>query len=178
MIGEKIAMFKPGRLTKSSASALAVLLVALLLVALLLVIAGAIFRHEAGAAASAEKARVDAAAAGAQDVAQLFTYDYRTIQEQLNDHLALLTPEFATQYRTLVTTKVAPAATSGKLTTRTDVATSSVVSVDGGEAKLLMFLNQTSAKEGSSTPILTGSRVLVSMRLVSGVWKVAAIDPV
>lgn len=139
---------------------------------------GLLFHHNADSATQRAEAAKEAEAAGAQTIGQLFSYNYRTIDEALPDRLPLLTDSFASSYRTMVLSQVKPAAKRQRLTTRTDVVTSSVVSVNDDSVRLLMFLNQTSARSNSPVPVLAGSRVEVTMQKVGGAWRVASVDPV
>lgn len=151
-----------------------------ILLAVLLVVSGlGLFLHQRNSVADGvDSARIAARKTAVVSVAKLFSFDYRTLSAALPDRTTLLTEDFSKEYSQLVSSKVAPAAKAGHITTRTEVATASVVSATEDSVDLLFFLNQTSASQGSMIPILTGSRVRVEMRKVSGRWLVAGVDPI
>jgi Mce-associated membrane protein len=154
------------------------LVLALTAVLIAVAIAGVLLRRENNADADVDAARAQASLAATESVAELFSYDYRTIAQDLPERAALLTGDFADAYDELVTTQVIPAASKQKLVTRTDVAVAAVISAQEDEVRLLLFLNQTSGKAGSDLPVLAGSRVEVEMKRVDGSWRVAAVKPV
>ena len=154
------------------------LLAAAIVLAVLCGVIGVVFQRRSDDAARAATARTQAAATGKEVVAQLFSYDYQTIDGVQGVRLPLLTEAFGKQYRSMIREKVAPAAKSQKLVTRTDVVSTSVMSARADAVRLLMFLNQTTAEGTSQVPVLAGSRVSVLMEKVGGSWRVASVDPV
>lgn len=125
--------------------------------------------------ASAEKA---ALATSKESLVTLLSYDYRELDGLADQTSNLVTGDFADRYRALLNEELIPAAKQKKVVTRTEIATASVVDGSTTKVDLLVFVNQVSATAGSETPILSGSRVRVQMRLVDGSWRVSAIDPV
>lgn len=154
-------------------------LVSVLVVALFAIAGTGLALHLSNrSVARKEAARTQASLAATKDVAELFSYDFQSIAGVLDERSELVTGAFADEYKNLVRTQVQPAATKQRMTTRTDVVTISVVGGDTHSVRLLMFLNQTSAREKSTVPVLTGSRVQVTMKKVAGSWRVAGVDPV
>ncbi|MCW2751519.1 MAG: hypothetical protein JWR83_2629 [Aeromicrobium sp.] len=154
------------------------LLAVLALAVVLVAVGGVVLRNKNSSFDDDESARAAASLVANTSVAELFSYDYRTISQVVAKRSDLVTGKFADDYKELVTTQVAPAAAKQKLTTRTEIATSAVLSAKSGEVTMLMFLNQTSARAKSNLPVLTGSRVEVTMKFAEGKWKVAGVKPV
>lgn len=147
--------------------------------ALVLAAATALFSVLAVGRSGIEQARVAAMAAAEQKVPQLLSYDYRTVEKDQQGKVEQVAGAFHDDYASLMKDVVVPAATKSKLTTRSTVVTSSVVSADSTDAvTMLMFVNQTSSSEAQKDPQLAGSRLRVTMDDVDGDWKISAMTPV
>jgi len=165
---------RPGRGSAQPSRLLAVLAA---LAVVLAVVGGILWRANDNTDA-VEHARTAALKAGQSDMETLLSYDYREIDTAVQERADLVTGDFAERYARLVEDQVAPAAKKQKVVTRTEVATASVVDATEDRVDLLLFINQVSATKASDTPVLSGSRIRVEMRLVDGTWRVAAVDPV
>ncbi len=152
---------------------LAVLAVAVVALALSAVALGRANGHTH----TVEAARTAALEAAKQDAAALLSYDYQTIDRDAPTRGDRLTGPFKDDYTRLVTDTVAPAAKQRKLVTKTSVALASVVSADTDRVRILAFLNQTSQAQDTAQPVLTGSRVRITMEHVDGRWLVAELTP-
>ena len=113
-----------------------------------------------------------------EHVAQLLTYDYRYLDQQLESQRGWLTGPFQSTYADLLTNQVAPVARKTKLTTDTSVVSSGIVSSKHHEVKLLVFLDVSSQRVGQPHPVQTGSRIAVTAQYVDGAWRISAMDPV
>jgi len=154
------------------------LLAVLAALAVVLAVVGGILWRANDSTDAVEHARTAALKAVQSDMETLLSYDYREIDTAVQERADLVTGDFAERYARLVEDQVAPAAKKHKVVTRTEVATASVVDATEDRVDLLLFINQVSATKASDTPVLSGSRIRVEMRLVDGTWRVAAVDPV
>lgn len=120
-----------------------------------------------------------AQAVGRKHVAQLLSYDYRTIDAKLAEQRPWLTGPFSDKYATLVTGKIAPAAQRAEVQTRAQVVAAGVESATKHHVQLLLFLNVAAvSKAHAQQPQITGSRLRVTMEYVNGAWRISALDPV
>ncbi|WP_050803523.1 MULTISPECIES: hypothetical protein [Protofrankia] len=124
-----------------------------------------------------EAARSAALEAAKQNAAALLSYDYQTIDRDTPTRGDRLTGQFKDDYARLVTDLVTPAAKQRKLVTKTSVAMASVISADTDKVQVLTFLNQTSQAQDTPQPVLTGSRVRITMEHINGRWLVSELTP-
>lgn len=124
-----------------------------------------------------ETARVEALRSAGTTVAELLSYDHRTIAKAPQQRSKLVTGQFKAQYAELVESTVAPAAKKRKLVTRTSVVAASVIDASADQIEALLFLNQISQAESKKDPVFSGSRVRVTMEKVDGSWRVSELTP-
>lgn len=121
----------------------------------------------------------EARAVAVTHVAQLLSYDYRTVDASLAREKAWLTGSFAGRYASLITSKVAPEAKQAQAVTRAQVTASAVQSAKPNQVDLLLFLNDaTLSKDHPKKAQVVGSRLHVRMKYVEGAWRISALDPV
>lgn len=170
----------PGRVRDASVAhprrTLQILGAAILVFALL----STMFAILASRHSTVEAARAAATEAAEKSVATLLSYDHRSLPDDLSDRESLLIGPFKMEYASLVRDVVTPAAQRGQLQSQANVASIGVVDDDAGadEVRVLMFVNQTSESTASPDPMLSGSRVRVTMQNESGVWLVSELKPV
>lgn len=169
----------PGRVRNAAIAhprrTLQILGAAILLFALL----STMFAVLASRQASVEAARSTAKDAAEKNVATLLSYDHRSLPNDLPDRESLLAGPFKTEYASLVRDVVTPAAQRDQLQSQANVASVGVVDdADADEVRVLMFVNQTSVSTASPDPMLSGSRVRVTMQNENGVWRVSELKPV
>ncbi|GAA4548482.1 hypothetical protein [Pseudonocardia xishanensis] len=154
-------------------------MVAALGVALVALVVGATFGGMLLHQRSLETARAEAREAASLAAQQLLSYDYRSLDRDVDLRLDQLTGDFRERYRSMVAGTVAPAAAAQQVVTTSTVVGSSVVAVpDVDHVTLLLFLNQSSEAPSLAQPLLTGSRVQLSLERVDGRWLTADIQPV
>lgn len=148
-------------------------LVPLVLLVILGVLLFANHRHasDRGAAAKAQ-AVVDA------HVAQMFTYNYKTITQQLASEQNWLTGNFRDSYAQLASKQVVPVAVPSQLVTTASVASSGIISSSHNHVQVLIFLDVTTTSNKLAQPRLTGSRVVVSAEYVGGAWLISNMTTV
>jgi Mce-associated membrane protein len=126
----------------------------------------------------AEEARAGAMAVAKSSVTQLLSYNYLNVDRQAADTERLLTAQFARDYAAMVRTNIAGPAKAQRAAIQTQVVSSAVVSAEPDEVVLLMYVNQQSQAAATPNPVLTGSRVRVTLRRAAGTWLVSELTPV
>ncbi|MEJ7635499.1 hypothetical protein [Aeromicrobium sp.] len=124
------------------------------------------------------KASADARDASISSVEKLLSYDPGTVSKELDSELALLTGSFRTEYRSLVKTTIAPAATKGNVTTDASVAASSTVAQGRDRVVLLTFVNVTTRSDELADPRVSGSRLRLTMDKDGDRWLISKMEPV
>lgn len=149
-----------------------------LVVCALALVAGGVFGGMIWHQRSVDAARQEARDAGRSAAVELLSYDHRNLGQAIERRMTLLTGEFRDRYRAMVQDTVAPAAKARKVATTASVVASSVVQGSTDEVTLLLFVNQRSAAPSLDKPLLTGSRVRMTLRNVDGRWLTADLKPV
>ena len=110
------------------------------------------------------------------DMTELWSYDYRTLDQSRAESAKLGTPAFTKQYASVYDNleQLAPQQKAVVVATVTQVA---VQKLDGDHATAIVFLNQRATKSSTSTPSTATARIRVQMTKIAGNWKVAAADP-
>ena len=156
------------------------LLTVLAAVLLLVLVAGGVsallIRHDR--LDTADSSRTDVARVAGDQAVAMLSYRHDTVDDQLATAAAGLTGDFRGEYETLVAEAVAPSAKEKSIDTAVTVAGSSVVSIDGDDATVLLFLNQVTTSAQTPDPTTTGSRVTVDLTRVDGMWAVSGLTPV
>lgn len=164
-----------GRHRRVSRSPVFLVLVATCVLA---VVAGGVLGGMAWHQHSIDQAKRSAVEAGNGVATTLLSYDHRDLTASMPHRMDLLTGEFKDRYRSMVEQSVAPAATAKQLTTTASVVGSSVVDGTGDRVTLLLFVNQSSATPTLPQPVLTGSRVELTLEEHDGRWLASDLKPV
>ena len=127
---------------------------------------------------SAAQARQEALDAGRAAATKLLTYDYRDLERSMDSRMAALTGDFREQYRSMLEDTVLPSALKQKVHTTAKVVSASVVAGGSDEVTLLLFINQTSKAPALKEPLLSGSRVEMTLQNHDGHWLIANLEPV
>lgn len=168
----------PGFLARAARSTAVLVVLALLAVA---AVTGAVLLGlRVQDAAVAQDARAQAPAAAERAAAAMLSYDYRTLPEDRQRASRYLTGGFKKQYLdnfTLLEKQAdgtAGAAVQSKAVVKASVEGSGVVDVSssGKTARVLVFVNQVSEKEGAD-PQIFQNRVQMTMQDVDGRWLVS-----
>ncbi|HEX5117189.1 MAG TPA: hypothetical protein VFW65_18530 [Pseudonocardiaceae bacterium] len=156
----------------------------LLLVAVLLVAAGGWFlvrwtdvRHDGSVANQAlvDKAttnQVINAATSALD--RIFSYSYNDTDATRQAASAVLTGRAAGQYATLFG-QVRQHAVAEKLTLSSRVVSAGVTLLDGDQAQILVFLDQTATRDDTGQTSTSAAQLSITVQLVHGHWMIADI---
>ena len=107
---------------------------------------------------------------------ELWSYDYRKLEESRAEAARLGTKKFTKQYADVFANieDLAPKVKAVVTATVTQVA---VQRLDGGRATAIVFLSQRATKATTGTPSTAAARLRVTMERVGGTWKVAAVQP-
>lgn len=110
------------------------------------------------------------------------SYDYRTLDEDLDKATSGMTSGFSKEFRTTFGKTAAKLARDKSAITNTLVRGAGVVEQDGNKAVCLVYIDQMlvttkTAKTDKGPVDVSQNRVLVRMEQVDGDWKIDGIDP-
>ena len=126
------------------------------------------YRNSAGA---------EAVAAVRERVPLLLSYRYATLEEDLDTALDQTAGDFTDEYGDLIDDIVRTAATERRIITEANVNAAGVVSVEGDdEVVVLVFLSQSTTSRSSPDPVVSGSRVEVTMQRMDSDWLIAGLE--
>jgi Mce-associated membrane protein len=118
----------------------------------------------------------DAAMSAASDAAaQALSYSYKTFASDRSKARALMGPTLAKQYDDAMN-QVAAQTASSKLTLKATVLSAGLISAKEHEAKVLLFVNTVTTREGSTKQQLDQNRVLMTLTRKDGGWTVTKMD--
>ena len=148
-------------------------------IGVLALVAGGVFGGMVWRQHTVDTARAEALRAGTSAAAELLSYNHRTLDAAVEQRMGMVTGDFRDRYRQLVTDTVGPAAKARQVVTTSSVVGSSVVDDDGpDQVSLLLFVNQSSEAPGLAQPLLTGSRIVMTLQHVDGRWLTSNLEPV
>ena len=157
---------------------LAVLVLAVMAAALaaLAVALGVSYQHARDRAAAQTAALGPAKAAAAR----ILSYDYRHIEQDAAQTVAVLTGDFRGQYETVMRQQIAPQAPAQRAVVQAEVLSAGVTSVngDGTQAVVLVFANQTVSNQATPQPRVDQVRVRLTLDRVGDAWLVSKVDAI
>jgi Mce-associated membrane protein len=96
----------------------------------------------------------DAASATASRAAEaILSYHYKTLDADYLAASKFLTPSFTAQYKSTFDSVVRPNATKQKADVSADVRATAVISASESSAKILVFVDMTTTRKGSASPV-------------------------
>lgn len=116
-----------------------------------------------------------AVSAASHAAAQVLSYGYQTFDADQEKARALMTPALAKQYDEAMD-GVAAQISSAKLTLKATVLSAGLLSAEGHEAKVLLFVNTVTTADGSTKQQVDQNRVLMELRRKDGGWTVSKMD--
>lgn len=120
-------------------------------------------------------ARRDAALVAAEStVTSVLSYDYRRLEQDVDETTPLLTGDAKSQYLD-VQTPLERSAPRLKAVVVADVKSAAVLDADDQSATVLLFVNQTSGSRKLSEPQLDQSRIVVTLERIAGEWLIATL---
>jgi Mce-associated membrane protein len=123
-----------------------------------------------------DEARVEALGEARTRIPDLLGYSYKTLDADLARANTNTTGQFHDDYAKVLAEVVAPHATPQKTITHVKVDDAAVVSGDEDRVVVLAFLTQATTSAGG-TPMLSGSRVEVTLEPVDGQWLISGLLP-
>lgn len=118
-----------------------------------------------------------AMSAGSDAAAQILSYSYKTFDADREKGEALVTGKAAEAYAQAMD-EVADKVATNKLTLKATVLSVGTVSVKEHQAKLLVFVDTSTTREGSQRQQVQQSRLLMTLTRKDGDWTVTQMDPV
>ena len=100
----------------------------------------------------------------AQQITQVFGYDYQTVERSLNQVYPLLTPDYRQEFEDRANKDIIPQARERQLVSQANVVGVGVLSAQRDSASVMVYMNRT-VTDKSKTPIYDGSRLRVDYRL-------------
>lgn len=147
------------------------------LAVMLAVLAALLFVRTERAAESAGQAARDEVTRVASEVAvELLTYTPDTVAADQYAAARRLTGEFRDRYGNFTDGVVVPSARAERITSSAVVTASGVSEMDGDEASALVFLTQTTSREGGGEPVATSVGARVDLVRVDGQWLVSEFE--
>jgi Mce-associated membrane protein len=107
----------------------------------------------------------------------LLTYSYTEVQQKLYAAEELTTGEFRTEYRQFADYVVIPAAREKKVSTNAVVVGAGVQSLAADNAKVLLFVDQSTTSAAEPSAQLQASTILAGLQKVNGSWMISQFDP-
>lgn len=132
-------------------------------------VAGWIEHHHAGGRSAAVRQSLAAAPAAAKAI---FSYDYRTFDASVANGKLFVTGTFAGEYAE-TTAALKETATTEQAVVLAEVSSTGVVSAESDRVELLLYLNQYRRNVNTSGEKVDQNRVVLTMVLVDGEWKVS-----
>jgi hypothetical protein len=128
---------------------------------------------EAVVASAAVKEAVRDAASDA--ATRAYSYSWKTLAEDKADARDLMTEQMARRYdRTMA--GVATTSRRAHTDVSATVAGTALVTASGSDARVLVFVNQSTTSDDLDEPLLDLDRVLVTLVRAGGTWKVSELD--
>ena len=128
-----------------------------------------------GAAVASVAVKDDVTAVAAEAAARVYSYSWETLAEDKAAARALLTGAMLGQYdRTMA--GVATSSVRDQTVVTAEVVGSALVTATSSYARVLVFVNQSTAGEDLDEPTLDLDRVLVTLVRARGEWKVSELD--
>ena len=128
-------------------------------------------------AATNTQAREAAVAAARDGAVAILSYSPDTLERDFTSAKSHLTGDFLSYYNEFTEQVVRPAATEQKVKTTADVTKAALSEMSPTSAKVLVFINQTTASTAKPDPVLTASSVLVTMDKHGNAWLISGFDP-
>jgi Mce-associated membrane protein len=118
----------------------------------------------------------NAAMSAASDAAQTaLSYSYKTFDADRKKARALMSPKLAKQYDGAMD-QVAGQTATARLTLKATVLSAGLLSAEEHKAKVLLFVNTVTTREGSKKQQLDQNRVVMDLTRKDGGWTVSKMD--
>ena len=122
-------------------------------------------------------ARDELAPLAAQQIPQVFGYDYQTVERSLTEAYPLLTPDYRQEFEDRANKDIIPQARERQLVSQANVVGVGVLDAQRNSASVMVYMNRT-VTDKSKQPIYDGSRLRVDYQKVDGKWLINYITPI
>ncbi|GAB3218490.1 mammalian cell entry protein [Mycolicibacterium hippocampi] len=124
-----------------------------------------------------QAAREELAPLAAEQIPQVFGYDYQTVERSLNEVYPLLTPDYRREFQDRATEDIIPQARDRQLISQANVVGVGVLDAQRESASVMVYMNRT-VTDKDRQPIYDGSRLRVDYEKVDGKWLINYITPI
>jgi Mce-associated membrane protein len=125
------------------------------------------------------KAASDTALSAAKDgTVAVLSYSPDNLDKDLDSAKSHLTGDFLTYYSQFTDQVVRPAVKTKQVSTSANIVRAAVSEMHPDQAKVLVFVNQTTTSSDRNEPSQSASSVIVTLNKVDGKWLISAFDPV
>jgi Mce-associated membrane protein len=111
------------------------------------------------------------------DIAQVLSYDSKTLDADLARSRSLLSGAFAAKFEDLASNVIVPASKAQSLTTKAEVVRAAVIDAQSDQVNALLFVNQTTTLGGQPAPHAAINQVKVTMTRQDGRWLISDLQP-
>lgn len=112
----------------------------------------------------------------AQEIPEVFGYDYQTVERSLAAVYPLLTPQYRQEFQKSVNQQIIPEARKREVVVQANVTGVGVMAASRDSASVMVYLNRT-VTDKSRQPLYDGSRLRVDYTKIAGKWLIAYITP-
>jgi Mce-associated membrane protein len=122
-----------------------------------------------------ERARGEALQVARSTAVVVLSYDHRRLAEDVAEAEELSTGEFLEQYRA-ATSGLVDQAEAGQVVVTASVQAASVQDAEADRVEVLLFVDQTTRRQGLEEPRTDQNRVRLTLERVDGRWLLSALD--
>ncbi len=124
-------------------------------------------------------ARDELAPLAQKQIPTVFTYDYKTVERNLNETYRLLTPDYRKEFEDRANSDIIPQARQRELVSQANVVGVGVMEAQRNSAAVMVYINRTvSEKTNRDQPIYDGARLRVEYKRIDGKWLINYITPI
>jgi Mce-associated membrane protein len=113
----------------------------------------------------------------ANEIPQVFAYDYQTVERSLDATYPLLTPRYRHEFEKSATQQIIPEAKKREVVVQANVVGVGVLAAQRNSASVMVYMNRT-VTDKSREPLYDGSRLRVDYQRVGGKWLINYIMPI
>ncbi|PXY25830.1 hypothetical protein DI005_07145 [Prauserella sp. PE36] len=177
MITPKLLGSMAGLVQRTTLSWKRVAVAVLVLLATGFTVAGGVLASRTNSLAALDESRTQARQAAKAAVADVLSYDHRSLDADRREAAALVTGSFADDFDALMDDVLGSVVRDKRASVTTTVTSASVMEGDQDAVVVLVLLAQESEQAGQETPVITSAAARVEMRDVDGRWLIAELAP-
>lgn len=113
----------------------------------------------------------------AKEVAQVFGYDYQTVERSLTQAYPMLTPGYRQEFEKSATQQIIPEAKKREVVVQANIVGVGVMEAKRDSASVMVYMNRT-VTDKSRQPVYDGSRLRVDYKRIGGKWLINYITPI